>query len=308
MPDVSVILPTFNRLTFLRESVASVLAQTYADWELVIADDGSSQATRDYLASLTSPQFRVLWLSHCGNPSRVRNAAIASASGRYLAFLDSDDVWAPTKLEQQIRALQESSSSQWSYTLEDVIRADGSPFTQSKVQTFEPRDGWVFEPLLKLELAMSMPTIVASSQLVRDLSGFDEKLLFGEWHDLCLRLALRSEVVVVREPLCSIRTHQEHYSADRIGEQAGWIQLFAKMERLVGSDRLRACCRHERARAAVRMAAFQIRGGAYGSGLATLTGALPYGWRFPDWWRGAGLQLAQPLVPQRLIATLRRHD
>ena len=83
---------------------------------MIIADDGSSEETRVYLRSITVPRVRTIWLEHCGNPSRVRNAAIEAASGRYLAFLDSDDIWAPSKLEKQIgarlsllAALQETS-------------------------------------------------------------------------------------------------------------------------------------------------------------------------------------------------------
>ena len=92
MPGVSVILPAFDRLVFLEAAVDSVLAQTYADWELVIADDGSAPQTRAYLQGVHDARVRILWLAHCGNPGRVRNAALAVATGRYVAFLDSEDV------------------------------------------------------------------------------------------------------------------------------------------------------------------------------------------------------------------------
>ncbi len=194
MPNVSVILPTFNRRRFLQAAIESVYAQTYADWELVIADDGSGEDTRAYLSGISSPQVRVIWLSHCGNPSHVRNVAISAAAGRYLAFLDSDDIWAPTKLERQIEALQASKVARWCYTLEDMIDDVGRPYTRTAVRTFRPIDGWVFEPLIRLQLALSMPTIVASRDLVDEIGGFDEQLRFAEWHDLCLRLALKGQV------------------------------------------------------------------------------------------------------------------
>ena len=116
MPTISVILPTFNRSRFLRSAVASVFAQSYTDWELIIADDGSDEETRSYLRGIMGPRVKTLWLSHSGNPSRVRNTAIEAANGRYLAFLDSDDVWAPAKLEKQIGAFRERANSRWSYT------------------------------------------------------------------------------------------------------------------------------------------------------------------------------------------------
>jgi glycosyltransferase involved in cell wall biosynthesis len=298
VPNVSVILPTFNRLRFLRPAIESVFAQTYTDWELIIADDGSDEETHAYLSSVSSPKVRVSWLAHSGNPSHVRNIAIRAASGRYLAFLDSDDLWAPTKLEKQLAALRASPSSAWCYTLESMIDDQSRPYTKSAIRSFTPMDGWLFEPLLRLEIAMSMPTVLASRELVNEIGGFDEQLRYGEWHDLCLRLALKSEVVAVREPLCSVRAHDEHYSGDRISGQLGWMQLYEKMEKLVSSASLRSCCRRERAQISLRIAAAQSRAGAHGAGLVTLIRALPFAWRYPRWWRGVLAEIGRPIIPQ----------
>src|ERR1700732_1465702 len=102
-PVVSIILPTFNRLKYLRPAIDSVFAQTLADWELLIADDGSDEETRAYLEHLGGlPRVKLIWLAHSGNPSAVRNAALREARGDYIAFLDSDDVWLPSKLERQV--------------------------------------------------------------------------------------------------------------------------------------------------------------------------------------------------------------
>src|SRR5579863_3753675 len=91
---VSVVLPAFNRLRFLRPAIESVSAQTFADWELIIADDGSDLETRQYLQSFADdPRVTVVWLEHTGKPSMVRNAAVLRAAGEYVAFLDSDDLW-----------------------------------------------------------------------------------------------------------------------------------------------------------------------------------------------------------------------
>jgi glycosyltransferase involved in cell wall biosynthesis len=98
VPSLSIILPTFNRVRFLGPTIDSVVAQTHTDWEMIIADDGSGAETREYLQRISDPRVRILWLSHCGNPARVRNAAIETATGSHLAFLDSDDLWAPVEL------------------------------------------------------------------------------------------------------------------------------------------------------------------------------------------------------------------
>src|SRR5882672_10472844 len=104
---VSIILPTFNRLEFLRPAIDSVFAQTFMDWDLIIADDGSAEPTRAYLRTLVSqPRVKVIWLAHTGNLSAVRNAALRAAQGEYIAFLDSDDLWMPVKLKHQMAALR----------------------------------------------------------------------------------------------------------------------------------------------------------------------------------------------------------
>src|ERR1700722_1926163 len=116
-PAVSIILPTFDRLAFLPAAIASAFAQTFTDWELIVADDGSSADTRTYLKTLNDPpQVKVLWLSHSGKPAVVRNAALREARGEFVAFLDSDDIWLPKKLETQIASLRRHAQRKWSYT------------------------------------------------------------------------------------------------------------------------------------------------------------------------------------------------
>jgi glycosyltransferase involved in cell wall biosynthesis len=306
MPTVSIILPSYNRRRFLEAAVESVFAQTYTAWELIIADDGSDEDTRAYLRTLNQPRVQTLWLEHCGNPSRVRNAAIRAARGRYLAFLDSDDIFAHSKLEKQVRALEESASARWCYTLESFIDEAGRPYERAAFRTFPPREGWVFEQLLKLELAMSMATVVARRDLVLEIGGFDEQLRFGEWHDLCLRLAGRSEVVAVREPLCSVRRHDEHYSADRISGQRAWLQLYRKMADTVTTPKLRAYCMKMCAETSLRIAHLQSAQGRHREGVATLMQALPFSWQVPRWWWRSLKQLVGPAVPACVRAALRR--
>ena len=304
MPDVSVILPTCNRTQYLKLAVESVFAQTYEDWELVIADDGSGEETRDYLRSLRHPRVRTLLLAHHGNPALVRNAAIRAASARYLAFLDSDDLWAPSKLQKQIHALQHSGA-RWSYTNCDLVDAAGHP-VPAESRCIAPPEGWIFEPLLRLHVAISMPTIVAERAIIDEIGGFDERLRFAEWHDLCLRLALRGQAVSLPEPLCSVRLHDEHYSGDKVAAQRGWMQLYHKMIRLAPSPELRSYCRRMRAQVSLNVARRQSENGDYAAVLTTLVTSMPFAWPYPQWWWGAAKRLARPAVPAFLMAALRR--
>jgi glycosyltransferase involved in cell wall biosynthesis len=269
MPSVSVILPTFNRLRFLGPTLASVYAQTWKDWELVIADDGSDEETRAYLRE-AAPGARVLWLPHCGNPARVRNAAIAAATGQYVAFLDSDDIWPTHKLEKQIGALRAQPSRRWSYTLCDHIDSAGRPHLRKRRSADEFPEGRVFEPLLTLEFSIAMPTVVAERELVIAAGGFDEEQRFGEFHDFCVRLAMQSEVVLLRERLCSVRLHTDHYSGDRVAATLGWLRLHRKMAALAPTPALRSRCEQQRARTALKLARLHANRGCYREAWTTL--------------------------------------
>jgi glycosyltransferase involved in cell wall biosynthesis len=321
MPSVSIILPTFNRVQFLAAAVESVLAQTHTDWEMIIADDGSGEETRAYLRQISDPRVRILWLTHCGNPARVRNAAIEAAGGDHLAFLDSDDLWAPTKLQRQCAAMRARPGIRWSYCACRRIDAQGRPLSDEPMRARPPVDGWIFEPLLKLETAVAMPTVIADRELVRAIGGFDEQQLFGEFHDLCLRLALQSEVVALGEPLCAVRSHAEHYSGDRIAALESWMRLYEKMARLTSpgltspgltspgltsNGALQAYCTRMRSETSLQLA--RVRGDREGylAICSTLRGALAFSWRYPQWWLGALKRLVRPAVPAVLAAALLR--
>src|SRR5882724_8655197 len=306
MPSVSIIIPAFNRTKFLRLAIESAFAQTYADWEMIVADDGSDEETQQYLRSLADPKVRIVWLAHSGNPSLVRNAAAAVASGRYLAFLDSDDEWAPEKLEKQLAALHDRPQSRWSYTACRHVDENGELIPKKRLSATPAPEGWIFEQLLTLKIGIAMPTVIAERGLFGEVGGFDERQRFGEFHDLCLRLALQGEVVVVREPLSSVRTHDEHYSSDQIANEKGWLQLYQKMAGIAEQPRLRAHCARMRDETSLKLAAAHANLGDYRAACAALAHAVSFSWPYPSWWWGALKRVIRPIVPDVLAALHRR--
>lgn len=202
-PLVSVIVPTFNRAAYLREAVASVFAQTYANWELLVVDDGSSDGTRDYLASLGDSRVHVMTCPHSGNPGKVRNAALALARGFYVAFLDDDDLWMPDKLQLQVADLAARPSCHWSYTHYSRIGARLEPVPAGPPR---PVSGWALAWLVS-GARMATPTVLAERSLVSRVHGFDESLPTSEDYDLFVRLAMVSEVACVDRALCAVRNH-----------------------------------------------------------------------------------------------------
>src|SRR5688572_8935758 len=149
MPAVSIILPVYNRLGFLAATVDRVFAQTRSDWELIVADDGSDEETQAWLRRLaTDPRVRVVRLAHSGNPAAVRNAALREARGDFVAFLDSDDLWLPQKLQGQLDALAARPQCGWSYCAFIRIDAHDAPLVDEPARAWRPVDGDIFAHVL----------------------------------------------------------------------------------------------------------------------------------------------------------------
>lgn len=299
---VSVILPVFNRLRCLREAIGSVFEQTYTAWELIIADDGSASETTDYLRGLRDPRVTVVWGQHCGNPGRVRNAAMRRARGRYLAFIDSDDCWEAAKIERQLGRLGRAPERRWCYTAVAHIDEDGAPVSTEGWAPWVPYDGQILEPLLALAAHVATPTVLAERELVEAVGGFDENLLFCEHLDLWMRLAARSPVAVVDEPLVRVRSQRDRYSADRAGDYEGQVRLYGKAAETLADPRLRALARRRRAAAALVLAGLHVDAGRRWQVARTLGDAASFGGASPTWWWGATKTAVRACLPAAVRA------
>lgn len=107
MPTISVIIPVYNGQKTIKETIQSVLNQTFADWELIIVNDGSQDATLEIINSINDYRIKVFSYSNAG-VSSSRNRGIDQAQGEFISFLDADDLWTPDKLKEQLKALQEN--------------------------------------------------------------------------------------------------------------------------------------------------------------------------------------------------------
>ena len=286
-PAVSVIVPTFNRLEYLRTAIDSIFNQTHSDWELLIADDGSAEATREYLRKLSClPKVRIIWLSHTGRPAAVRNAALREASGKYVAFLDSDDLWDSRKLEAQLAVMQTRSLCQWSYTAFTNVDEFGVVLPTETQRRWVPCDGEIFERMLRGEVSLRTPCVLATRQLLMEVGGFDESILSGEDYDLWYRLALRSDIAVINEPLVKIRLHRKNHSADWSSAYVGQDHTVTKLQRLVDQPR-RDMLRRERARNALRLAYQHAVLRNRASVFRALFNSVAFSWRYAEWWARA---------------------
>ncbi len=194
-PCVSVIIPTFDRASWVGEAIASVLAQTYPHLELIVVDDGSHDATSEMVQAF-GPALTYIWQPHAG-VSAARNRGVAASRGELVAFLDSDDLWLPGKLAAQLLLLQQQPHAQACYTDEIWIR-HGVRVNPKHIH--QKHSGWLFELSLP-RCIISPSSIMLRRSLWNQLEGFDESLPACEDYDLWLRLTLVTPVLLLPERL-----------------------------------------------------------------------------------------------------------
>ena len=210
---VSVCVSSYNHAPYLRTALDSVLAQTFADFEIVVADDGSSDESPSILEAYAARHRSVRVVTH---PARSRrgisatcNLAIEEARGACLAWLASDDVWFPWTLERQVSMLDRDPRVGLVYGRADVIDGSGRTTGQRIGRDVTGDDNVAASVLASNPIPAS--TVMIRRETVRELGGFDETLTFGDW-ELWIRILARWEVGFSRRPLAMYRVHGGNFS------------------------------------------------------------------------------------------------
>ncbi|NND82786.1 MAG: glycosyltransferase [Gammaproteobacteria bacterium] len=193
---LSIIIPTFNRAEVLGRALDSVRSQCWLeaqdDWEIIVVDDGSTDATASLLAS-DYPEVRVLSQPNSG-VSSARNRGLEAASGEWLALLDSDDEWLPHKLRRQFEAL-EASGLQFCHTEEIWVR---NGVRVNQMHKHQKSGGWIFERCLPL-CAVSPSSTIMHRSIFDSVGLFDENLPACEDYDMWLRVSAQYQVAYVEQ-------------------------------------------------------------------------------------------------------------
>ncbi len=185
-PPVSVVIPSHNRAAMLRRAIESVLAQTFADFELIVVDDASTDNTAEVIQESGDPRVRVVQNAVREGAARARNKGIEAASGEWVAFLDSDDEWLPRRLELQVERLRGSAGATVGYCL----LQEHNHVTHTVRQPLRTlHEGDVFDRLLKGNRPPTTSAFMVKRSALLDIGGFDESLPSGHDIDLWLRLA-----------------------------------------------------------------------------------------------------------------------
>lgn len=213
-PEVSVVIPTFNRAHVLKRAMDSVLNQQEADVELIVVDDGSTDETEKLVLSYSDERVRYLYGGQNAGPARARNLGAAKAKGDYIAFQDSDDEWLPGKLQKQLQAIRSDETGAGMVYCSFLKKfPDKEVLYPPADMPKEMKSGKVFETLLFRPL-VGTPTMLIPRKVWKEMNGFTEELkCFEDW-ELTMRIALRYPVLLLEEPLVTVYSLGESLITD----------------------------------------------------------------------------------------------
>ena len=224
MPLISVIMPVYNGEKTIRETIESVFNQTFPDWELIVINDGSQDATLEILNSIQDPRLRVFSYPNAGQATS-RNRGISQACGEYISFIDADDLWTPDKLEAQLQVLQANPQAAVAYSWTKCIDEVGQV---SRRGSHISVTGDVYKNLLVVNFLENGSNPLIRRQALNEVGSFDESLTPAEDWDLWLRLAARYHFEVVSSPQILYRVSVKSATANVWRLEAACLEVIER--------------------------------------------------------------------------------
>ncbi len=200
MPKVSVVIPAYNAMTYLPETLESVLRQTFTDFEVLIINDGSSDHIVQWASELVDSRIRLISQENQGL-SGARNTGIAQAQGEYIAFLDADDLWEQTKLEKQVRCLEDNPEVGLVHAWMLLVDEQGK-FTGRVMPSYAEGDVW---KQLAEKNVIACPSVIVRRCCFEKVGVFDQSLHSLEDWEMWIRIATSYPFAVIKEPLAYYR-------------------------------------------------------------------------------------------------------
>lgn len=223
MPRVSVVTPTYNRAHHLTQTINSVLYQTYRDLEVIVVDDGSTDETRDVVQQFANCRIKYIYQEN-QERSVARNTGIKTSEGEYIAFLDSDDLWLPNKLEVQVPILDRQDRVGLVYSDIQLIMPGGHfvshhpyPFYQGNVTKY-----------LILRNFVPSPTPLIRRECLAQVGFFDSAMVPSEDRDLWLRISRAYEFAYVDQVLSRYKVHPYYSERDIQRIASGYFKVLSK--------------------------------------------------------------------------------
>ncbi len=220
---ITVVIPTYNRANLIKDAIKTVFSQTYQKFEIIIVDDGSEDNTSEVIKNLTDERIKYIYQKNSG-VSSARNNGIKNAKGEYIAFLDSDDLWHPQKLEKQLSVLENNPNI-------------GLVTSSSKYITFEKKFIKIKKHCAEGNILLNpdrvfcgTPTLLIRKNIFEKSGLFDETMNFCEDWDLFFRISLICGVYSIPEVLTYVRSHKESLSkSSPVGQfREGYLKFLDK--------------------------------------------------------------------------------
>ena len=217
MPKVSVIIPTYNRADLLPRTINSVLNQTFTDFELFVIDDGSTDNTKEVIESFVKQDSRVkyLWQKNSGEASSPKNTAFKHCTGEYIAYLDHDDEWLPTKLEKQLKLFESSNDPKLGLVSCNVLIVNKERKLNKGVHVMLKYKS-IDDLLLKAgDYAFSNSSVMIPRKVIEKVGNRDESLKLFEDQDFFIRTAMNGySLDFVDEVLIKYHIDENNLSKD----------------------------------------------------------------------------------------------
>lgn len=210
MPEslVSVIMPTYNHAEFIREAIESVLNQSYKNLELIIIDNYSEDNTQQIVGSFRDDRIRYYKFANHGIIAASRNYGLKEAKGKYVAFIDSDDLWFPDKLRKQVEVMEEDENYRMVFCPFKASHSNGHNLDKIFGPVDSKMNGYIYDKLIRYNFIIAS-SVVLRKTVLEDVGYFDEaaELRCAEDYDLWLRIARRNKVAFLPEILGVYRMH-----------------------------------------------------------------------------------------------------
>ncbi len=299
-PAVSVIIPAYNAGSQLRDAIESASRQTYGDREVIVVDDGSTDQTES-LVSFYGDRIRYYKQANRG-VAAARNLGIAKAKGKYIAFLDADDLWLPTKLAEQVPLLEADPSLGLVYT-DWAIVSDQGEITRSFLRDRPAASGDAFEAIVRCGFILTSGTVVRRACLDA-VGSFDESRVVAEDYDLWLRVCYRWKIALVDKPLVVKRSRHTGLSSNSRRTAIEKVALFEKALKTYPdlSRKHRHLMRHQLMQSYWDIGYDDFDNGAFGSARHNFLCSLKAEWTS----RKAFVYLLASCLPVSIVSAIRK--
>ncbi|KJH72884.1 glycosyltransferase family 2 protein [Aliterella atlantica] len=225
MTKISVIIPAYNAMAYLPTALASVLAQTFTDFEVLIINDGSSDNILQWAKSLVDRRVKIISQTNKG-VSVARNTGISNAQGEYIAFLDADDSWEQTKLAKQVEFLDTHPAVGLVSTWVTLVNEKGDFLSEAKLR-FKSKNIW--QQMIEQCLISCGSVPMVRRDCFATVGLFDPNLQFGEDWEMWTRIAARYNFGLIEECLVSYRQHTKNVSKKSQEMTPDFHKLIEKM-------------------------------------------------------------------------------